>query len=132
LKCNPSCQSGSCRNGTCVCWPGYTGSVCNIIQTVNYTNPNLGINIAGLSYWSTQFPFMNYFYSSPSWISQYYPGYYNSTIAYTWNTNQTINTQLNGYPSSLNIDQKVGKLLLRDLKLKYPQGSSEYLLFYDG
>jgi hypothetical protein len=50
----------------------------------------------------------------------------------TWSTNETINTLPNGYPASLNADQMVGKLLLRDLQLNYPLDSKDYLLLYDG
>jgi hypothetical protein len=46
----------------CVCWNGYNGNSCNTSFPPNYINNNLGINMAGLSYWSTQYPFMNYFY----------------------------------------------------------------------
>jgi hypothetical protein len=124
MICNPSCQSGICKNGTCACWSGYSGSACDTISPVKNINAYLGINIAGLAYYSTQFLFMNHFYQSSRWISQYYPGFYNSTLNYVWDTNNTINTLPNGYPSTLGADQIVGKLLLRDLNLHYPQASS--------
>ncbi len=44
-----------------------------------------------------------------------------------------MNLLSNGYPSKLNDDQIVGKLLMRDVKLKYPNyGNSEFVLLYDG
>lgn len=101
---------------------------------MSYLNDNLGINLAGLSYWSTQHLFKDYFKQSSQWIPQYYPGYFNSSIAYTWNTSQYFPTQANGYPSSLAANQSVAKLLLRDLNLKYPSinTTNEYVLLYDG
>lgn len=94
----------------------------------------MGINLAGLSYWSTQHFLKDYFKQSSQWIPQYYPGYFNSTIAYTWNTSEYFPKQVNGYPASLAANQSVAKLLLRDLSLRYPSISetNEYVLLYDG
>jgi hypothetical protein len=99
-----------------------------------FINDNLGINVGGLSYWSTQHLFMDYFKQSSEWIPLYYPGYYNGTIAYTWNTGAPFPKQPNGYPSSLSDGQIVAKLLLRDIKGYYPNinTTNEYVLLYDG
>lgn len=68
------------------------------------------------------------------WIPQYYPGYFNSTIAYTWNTNQAFPTLSNGYPTQLYANMSLGKLLLRDIQLRYPSinQTNKYVLLYDG
>lgn len=133
LKCTPACVNGDCRNGTCACWPSFSGSTCELSKPTSFINDNIGVNLGGLSYWSTEYIFRNYFYSSSEWIPQYYPGYYNSTIAYTWNTNEVINFTSDGYPRSLLPSQKVGKLILRDLKLHYPKSATNrYVLTYDG
>jgi hypothetical protein len=97
-------------------------------------NSNLGINLAGLSYWSTQHLLKDYFKQSSTWIPQYYPGYFNSSIAYTWNTSQSFPTLPNGYPSMLYANMTVGKLLLRDLQGYYPNinQTNQYVLLYDG
>ena len=29
LSCSSGCVSGTCNNGTCECWPGYTGTNCS-------------------------------------------------------------------------------------------------------
>jgi len=95
----------------------------------------LGINIGGLAYWSTQHFLKDYFKQSSQWIPQYYPGVFISTIAYTWDTNESFPTvQANGYPGSLNFNQSAAKLLLRDLNLRYPSISEtdDYVLLYDG
>jgi hypothetical protein len=124
---------GDCNDGVCSCWNGYTGSTCETEGQAKYINEYLGINVGGLAYWSTQFLFRNYFYSSSVWLSQYYPGYFNSTIAYTWNTTENIPKSANGYPTQLSESQKVGKLLLRDLKLQYPKSATNrYLLLFEG
>ena len=133
LVCN-GCQSGTCNNGTCQCWAGYSGINCSIEVSVNYINSNLGINLAGLSYWSTQHLFKDYFKQSSQWIPQYCPGCVDTSIQYTWNTSQYFPTQANGYPSSLGVNQSVVKLLLRDLKLHYPSinTTNQYVLLYSG
>lgn len=126
-------MNGDCRNGQCSCWPGFKGSTCEDATPTNFPNENLGINLGGLAYWSTQYIHRNYFYQSSAWIPQYYPGYYNSTLAYTWNTSENIAMRSDGYPTSLNASQKVAKLVLRDLKLKYPKSdTNRYLLLFEG
>ena len=120
LNCPLGCYQGTCTNSTCVCWPGFSGTNCTTPATVNYPNTSLGINLAGLSYWSTQHLFKDYNKQSSQWIPQYYPNYFNSSIQYTWNTSAYFPTQPNGYPSSLYANQSVAKLLLRDINLKYP------------
>lgn len=71
---------------------------------------------------------------SSTWIPLYYPGYFNSSIAYTWNTGQTFPTLPNGYPASLYENMTVAKLLLRDIKGRYPKinQTNQYVLLYDG
>lgn len=118
--CSMGCVYGTCNNGTCNCWPGYSGSNCTTEIPTSFVNPNLGINLAGLSYWSTQHLFKDYFKQSSSWVPLYYPGYYNSTIAYVWNTKQSFPTLANGYPASLYSNMSLCKLILRDIKLRYP------------
>lgn len=50
----------TCKNGICECWPGFGGSSCNVEVEPTYKNQFLGINLAGLSYWSTQHLFKDY------------------------------------------------------------------------
>jgi hypothetical protein len=90
--------------------------------------------LAGLSYWSTQHLFKDYFKQSSQWITQYCPGCVPSSIQYTWNTGETVPLQPNGYPSSLPTNRSVAKLLLRDLQLRYPSinSTNQYVLLYDG
>ena len=134
ISCSAGCIGGTCNNGTCACWPGFSGADCSTEISVNYVNANLGINLGGLSYWSTQHLFKDYFKQSSQWIPQYYPGYFNGSIAYTWNTSEYFPTQSNGYPASLYANQSVAKLLLRDINLHYPSinQTNDYVLLYDG
>jgi hypothetical protein len=94
----------------------------------------LGINLGGLSYWSTQHLLKDYFKQSSQWIPLYYPNYFNSSIQYTWNTNQSFPKLTNGYPASLYANMSVTKLLLRDIQLHYPSinTTNQYVLLYDG
>lgn len=64
LNCNPTCVNGDCRQGSCSCWPGFTGPTCTDSASISFPNSNLGINIGSLSYWSTQFMFRNYMFQS--------------------------------------------------------------------
>lgn len=120
MGCSSGCVGGTCQNGTCACWPGFNGTDCSTEVPVNYVNDNLGINVGGLNYWSTQHLLKDYFKQSSQWIPQYYPGFFNSSLTYTWNTSEYFPKQPNGYPASLAANQSVAKLLLRDLNLKYP------------
>lgn len=94
----------------------------------------MGINVGGLSYWSTQHLFKNYMKQSSSWIPLHYPGFFNSTIQYTWNTEQQFPARADGYPSSLYENMTINKLLLRDIHKNYPNitKTNKYVLLYDG
>ena len=143
LKCiNPSnpnsicSDNGICRNGKCSCFTGYIGTNCETNNTgkdslVTDNIMPVGINVGGLSYWTTQFIFKNYFYHSSEFIPLYYPEYFNSTIQYTWNTEEDFPKLPNGYPTELKDHQIVSKLVLRDIQLKYPK-ELDFILLYDG
>lgn len=90
--------------------------------------------MGGLAYWSTQHFLKDYFKQSSEWIPHHYPEFFNGSIQYTWNTGQSFPTLGNGYPSSLHANMSVGKLLLRDLKMRYPSinTTNQYVLLYDG
>lgn len=52
FTCNPSCVWGDCINNLCSCYAGYSGADCSV-----YTQPQgqkkIGINLQGISYWTT-------------------------------------------------------------------------------
>ena len=56
--CSPACLWGDCVNNACVCYAGYSGSDCS-----TYTFPDsqnkIGMNLQGVSYWTTQHPFID-------------------------------------------------------------------------
>lgn len=47
-----------------MCWPGFGGVDCGREIAVTYVNDNLGVNLGGLAYWSTQHLFKDYFKQS--------------------------------------------------------------------
>jgi hypothetical protein len=56
--CNPSCLWGDCVNNTCICYAGYSGSDCSSYNAPNTQN-KIGMNLQGMSYWTTQHPFID-------------------------------------------------------------------------
>jgi hypothetical protein len=90
----------------------------------------LGINIGGISYWSTGHPFLNFFKTASPFIAQNAPGYYNGTKAYVWNTNEDLHLDEYGYPTMLSYSQCAATLLLRDINMTFPD--DDFILLYDG
>ena len=90
---------------------GYSGPRCDILgPKLPDCNSDIGINLAGIVDWSTEWPFIDIFKSSRDWISQNF-------ISYVWNTNTIQSLSSNGYPTSLLPNQKLGSMLLRDLRV---------------
>jgi hypothetical protein len=56
--CSPICQWGDCVNNVCACYVGYSGSDCSIYTAPNVQN-QIGINLQGIAYWTTQHPFID-------------------------------------------------------------------------
>ena len=69
--CNPSCKSGTCYNGWCECWAGYTGAACDVLsqRAANRGSP-VGMNVAGPTYWMTQWIWVDVMKSSSSWMTE--------------------------------------------------------------
>ncbi|CAG2220349.1 unnamed protein product [Mytilus edulis] len=129
--CSTNCHQGTCWNGQCECFEGYSGNDCS------HYNPNImankdvsvGMNIGGLSYYSSELKFVDIGKLSQSWITQRTSG----PNANKWDTNEQnlVNWRNDGYPSSLPDNMRLGKLMLRStIGLYAPKGN--YTLLYDG
>ncbi len=99
-------------------------------------NSPLGTNLNGISYWSSQFPFIDYFKSSKNWITQCEksdPGCQGE-----WDTEESdlLDLDENGWVKSLPSPDappkytRVSTLLLRDLSKNDP--SAQYIVLYEG
>lgn len=126
-QCGAGCQWGTCDDGQCVCFAGYTGVDCSVLQTSfhrrNQCNNDTGLNVAGIADWSTEIPFVDLFLSSRAWISQDFP-------ATAWSTGTKQYLRPDGYPANLTANQKLGTLMVRDLRGHYKAGV--YTVLYDG
>jgi hypothetical protein len=72
--CSPACERGTCYNGRCECWAGYTGAACDVLAEVApNTGSPMGINVAGPSYWTTQWIWVDVMKSSSSWMTSNAP-----------------------------------------------------------
>ena len=121
------CKFGSCVKNTCECWNGYSGIDCSIkVKKIN-EGSLVGMNLAGIAYYSSEWTFVDAFKMSSDWISLYKDGW---TLSGTWGNGQQINLNSNGYPSFLLPGQILVKLLLRDIHLHAPAG--RYVCLYDG
>ncbi|MBF2019553.1 MAG: cellulose-binding protein [Hydrococcus sp. C42_A2020_068] len=93
------------------------------------SEPSIGTNLSGISYWSSQHPFLDAFKSSGAWITQ------NEKV---WDTKESDRLDLdeNGWvkslprPGSGSQYTSVGTLMFRDLQGRYPGG--QYVVLYQG
>ena len=67
FTCNPGCQWGDCVSNACVCYVGYSGNDCSIYTPPNIQN-KIGINLQGVSYWTTQHPFIDLHREGSAWV----------------------------------------------------------------
>lgn len=120
-----SCQWGYCSGDECKCFAGFEGERCNISSPFKRTDciEDVGINLAGIADWSTEWTYVDVFKSSREWITQdFWPG----TV---WNTESTMYL-VDDYPARLSPNQKVGSMMIRDLGEHIPAGV--YVVLYDG
>jgi hypothetical protein len=88
----------------------------------------MGMNLAGIADWSTEWPFVDLFKTSRDWISQYYPGW---DTTYIWNNQFPQNRSfVNGYPLELKEKQILSTTLCRDVEGHCPNGT--YVCLWDG
>jgi hypothetical protein len=101
----------------------------------NASSP-LGINLAGVTYYSTELPFLDAFKSSGSWLTQCQKK--DPDCTNSWNTKEgkLLDLDRHGWVKSLPAPEdspvytRVSTLLFRDMKDRYPSG--KYVVLYDG
>ncbi len=81
----------------------------------------LGINLADVSYWSSELPFVDVMKASSDWISG---------DSSSWDNGQALDLDANGWIRSLAAGSIARKLMLRDIGPNYPAG--EYIVRYQG
>lgn len=82
----------------------------------------LGVNMAGLSDWSTEQPFVDFFKQSREWISQSQNG--------DWGRGPTLDIDINGWVTSLPEKSFATRIIASAENGQYPSG--EYIVLYEG
>ncbi|XP_064610047.1 uncharacterized protein LOC135474001 [Liolophura sinensis] len=125
--CKSHCVHGDCWNGQCECWEGYKGATCATFDPNSMMNKgvNVGMNLGGITYYSSEIKFVDVLKESAEWITQ-------RTDGHEWNTQEQNKLHLrpDGYPASLDGTLVVGKLFFRGVGNYQPH--SDYTLLYDG
>lgn len=123
--CNPQCVWGDCILNTCACFAGYSGSDCSVYTAPNQQN-KIGVNLQGLSYWTTQTPFVDLHREGSDWVF--------FVVNQGWSSGDAFKSQVtfdpNGYPTYLPPGITVGTLMARDILTHYDAG--KYTILYDG
>lgn len=126
--CQPECKYGTCHNGLCSCWVGYNGPTCSDkLQGVPNSGSPVGINLAGISYWMTEWAFVDVMKQSSAWISGYAP---DTAEESPWDTGKPQHLRSDGYPARLEDGQILRKLTVRDVQFHGMPG--KYVCLYDG
>jgi hypothetical protein len=125
FTCSPTCVWGDCIMNTCSCYAGYSGNDCSSYTAPNTQN-NLGVNVQGVSYWTTQTPFIDMHREGSAWVYFIVNGGWSSGNAYQ----SQITFDSEGYPTYLPPGAAVGTLMARDVKTHYDNGT--YVVLYDG
>ncbi|MCC6136858.1 MAG: cellulose-binding protein, partial [Gammaproteobacteria bacterium] len=102
-------------------------------------NSPLGINIAGLAYWSTEWPLIDDMKRSSAWLTQCNPQNSSQCKGFEWDTREQARLDLdaNGWIRSLpaTTDSTVRYRTVATLMLQGDGGahpSGQYMVFYDG
>ena len=128
--CNVSCVWGTCFNGSCVCFDGYSGETCNQLIKKHLdcasNKTEFGTNLDGLADWSTEVTFVDLQRRARLWIVQ------KTVFSNKWADwdQKDVALRDDGYPAYLKLGQTVGTFLTRDLNGKFPGG--DYVCLYDG
>ena len=123
--CSPSCLWGDCILNICACYAGYSGADCSVYTPQAQQN-KIGVNLQGLSYWTTQHPFIDMHREGSHWV--YFIAGQGWNSGYAFKDQITFDT--NGYPTYLPPGISVGTLMARDVVTHYDPGN--YTILYDG
>lgn len=127
--CSEDCKYGTCWNGQCECWAGYTGHTCSHFDPLTMPNRNvsIGMNIAGLSYYSSEVKFVDVAKESMEWLTERREG----ALSHQWNTHEEakVHFDQDGYPTQLEDTMILVTLMLREGHWS-PGGN--YTILYDG
>lgn len=125
--CIHGCVWGTCFKDSCVCFAGYSGQDCSQLLSKpnreNDCNADIGVVPNGLADWSSEWSFVNLHLSGRAWISQDF-------IASAWALPTPQNLSLAGYPRALLPTQKLGTMMMRDLRGHMRSGT--FVCLYDG
>lgn len=129
LNCS-SCVWGTCYQGKCVCFDGYSGASCTVL-TKKYLDcaPNstqFGTNVNSIPDWSTEVTFVDIQKRARLWIIQKIVW---GTKWADWDQNDVQLTS-DGYPKYLEIGKTIGTFAVRDVQAHFPGGN--YVCLYDG
>ncbi|ESO92166.1 hypothetical protein LOTGIDRAFT_233215 [Lottia gigantea] len=125
--CSQPCKYGDCRNGQCQCWNGYKGVECSQYDPTIMTNNGIkmGMNLGGISYYSSELKFVDIAKQSQEWITQ-------RDGQNSWDTKEhdIIQWTTDGYPASLPDGMRVAKLVYRNFGVHEENG--QYAILWDG
>ena len=128
--CALPCKYGQCQDGSCRCWAGASGALCDVL-TPN-TRPNgqskVGSNLNGIAYWDSEWVFVDVMKMSSDWVSLDQAGLLPGNGP--WGNGMPIHLRSDGYPAYLLPGQVLLKLMLRDVQRHAPAG--RYVCLYDG
>lgn len=129
--CAPECLYGTCYNGRCECWAGYGSAACDTLVggAPNAGSP-VGMNVGGVSYWTTQWVFTDVMKQSNVWWTQ---NQKDMSPTNPWTTGVNLTLSGDGYPLFLPtspVPQVAHKLTVRDVQLHAMPG--RYVALYDG
>ena len=121
------CVWGVCDHGTCICFAGYDGERCDTLSASGTNgqchgiNASTGINLAGISDWSREWVFLDVMRNSRMWMQE---RFFDDAI------NDLVTLRSDGFPASLQPNQRLAALMLRDLGEHHPDGN--FTVLWDG
>lgn len=85
-------------------------------------NARLGINLSGIAYWASEFPFVDLMHQSGEWVSQPASG--------DWGKGPALALDAYGWVKALDKDCRATKIICAGGEVAYPSGT--YAILYDG